>query len=213
MPIVSSRCSMHVLLAILVVAVARPALAGPPLLCFPFDIGTATSLPWDGSHGWKGMRADYDLSHLATDAVTLLAPSTPVVVRMETLRRAALYATLDETAARTLAAALMARARAAGDGAKPNALALFDAGYLVETLKQTAPIAAGTSAVVAGVDGYAMVRASLSASGNDPAIEFAAALMTSDPARRASHDDHVRRARAGVPADSLLARNVGHLSR
>ena len=27
---------------------ARPALAGPPLLCHPYDIGSAVSLPWNG---------------------------------------------------------------------------------------------------------------------------------------------------------------------
>src|SRR4029079_13962835 len=30
---------------------ARPVVAGPPLVCFPFDIGTARSLPM-GTGGW-----------------------------------------------------------------------------------------------------------------------------------------------------------------
>ena len=34
------------------IALARPALAGPPLLCHPFDIGTAASLPWSGTRLW-----------------------------------------------------------------------------------------------------------------------------------------------------------------
>jgi hypothetical protein len=34
--------------------VASPALAGPPLLCFPFDIGAAKSLPM-GKGNWHAM--------------------------------------------------------------------------------------------------------------------------------------------------------------
>ena len=78
--------------AALVLAVAAPALAGPPLLCHPFDIGTAQSLPWDGTKGWFQGRADYRLEQLVPDTEAILQPGTPVLVRMETLRRAAIYA-------------------------------------------------------------------------------------------------------------------------
>ena len=84
------RSTLFALLAAL--ALAAPALAGPPLLCHPFNIGDARSLPWDGTRAfWQG-RADYRLENLAADTEALLTPSTPVIVRMETLRRAALYA-------------------------------------------------------------------------------------------------------------------------
>jgi hypothetical protein len=210
-----SRRIRLALVTVIALTAARPAVAGPPLVCFPFDIGTAASLPWDGSRGWKGMRADYDLKRVDADTLSLLMPSTPVIVRMETLRRAALYATLDVSAARALTSSLRARANRPGTGGGSNALALFDAGYFVETLKQTAPISAGAAAaaaIVADVDGYTLVRESLARSDNDPAIEFAAALITSHPAQP-GHDDHARRARAGVPADTLLARNIGQLQR
>ena len=49
---------------VLVAALASPALAGPPLVCFPFDIGTARSLPWAPDTGWKGTRSDYDVTRL-----------------------------------------------------------------------------------------------------------------------------------------------------
>ena len=38
----------HCLLAFaLVTLAAAPAIAGPPLVCHPYDIGNAASLPWD----------------------------------------------------------------------------------------------------------------------------------------------------------------------
>src|SRR5438093_13359838 len=72
------------------IVTATPAFAGPPLLCHPFEIGTARSLPWDGD--WSQGKADYKIANLIGDTEALLTPSTPVVVRMETLRRPALYA-------------------------------------------------------------------------------------------------------------------------
>src|SRR6202035_4092176 len=65
---------------------------GPPLICHAVDIGSAQSLPWTSS-GWNlSGQENYDVSHLVPDTLALLGPSTPVLVRMETLRRATLYA-------------------------------------------------------------------------------------------------------------------------
>src|SRR5215204_3214015 len=111
--------------------VAGPAFAGPPLLCHPFDIGSARSLPWDGANAWWQGRADYNLQNLVADTEAILTPSTPVIVRMETLRRAALYASLDDKVAARLLSSLNTRAQAAGAPAN----AVFDAGYLTETFK------------------------------------------------------------------------------
>src|SRR3977135_861961 len=67
---------------------AGSAIAGPPLICPAIDIGSADSLPWPRS-GWNlSGQENYDVSHLVPDTLALLAPSTPVLVRMETLRRA-----------------------------------------------------------------------------------------------------------------------------
>src|SRR6188474_2811074 len=66
--------------------------AGTPLICHPYAIGAAKSLP--GSDGdWKGVNPNYDRTHLVRDTLALLTPETPIIVRMETLRRAAIYAT------------------------------------------------------------------------------------------------------------------------
>src|SRR5882672_3899519 len=93
---------LHLLLALAAaIFVARPALAGPPLICFPFEIGTAKSLPI-GTGGWHAIDNRYDTSHLVDDTLALLTPKTSIVTRMETLRRATLYAAKDPRIAATL---------------------------------------------------------------------------------------------------------------
>ncbi len=42
------------------IVTATPAFVGPPLLCHPFEIGTARSLPWDGN--WSQGKADYKIA-------------------------------------------------------------------------------------------------------------------------------------------------------
>ena len=91
-------------LAFALVVTAAPALAGPPLICGPIDIGKAQSLPWSSAPGWNGALASYDLTHLGDDTVSLLTPQTPVNVRRETLRRAAIYAAGQTGLAESLAA-------------------------------------------------------------------------------------------------------------
>src|SRR5512147_3113240 len=101
MRIMSSPCrkSFVVVAVLAAVAAASPALAGPPLLCHPYDIAGARSLPWqDGAASWEASRSDYPAERLTTDTLALLAPATPVVVRMETLRRAAIYSARDPQA-------------------------------------------------------------------------------------------------------------------
>jgi hypothetical protein len=175
------------------------ALAGPPLVCHALEIGDAKSLPWRQSKDWDARRADYDLSKLTQDTLNLLAPATPVIVRMETLRRAAIYAARDAQLAGELREKLMARARAAEASAKPDALALFDAGYLVETFKQLAWIDRRDHS--AGVDGRRMILNAIDA-GGDPAMEFAAGLLQRWP------NEHSRKARAAAQPGSLLAVNI-----
>ena len=112
-------------LVIAVLVTARPAQAGPPLLCHPFDIGSAASLPWSGSWSWFDGQADYRLANLVGDTDALLAPSTPVIVRMETLRRAAIYASRDPDVASALLNRLAAKAQSKAAG-QADALALLD---------------------------------------------------------------------------------------
>jgi hypothetical protein len=75
----------------LLLALVRPAPAGPVLICKNYEIGAAKSLPWGGSD-WRSVKPDYDINRLVEDTLALLTPDTPVIVRMETLRRAVIYA-------------------------------------------------------------------------------------------------------------------------
>src|SRR6266404_7524668 len=85
------------------------AFAGPPLICHPFNIGDAKSLPFQGP-GWSEVQPGYDTSRLVDDTMALLAPDTPVIIRMETLRRASLYARNDTHLAQALLDRVQARA-------------------------------------------------------------------------------------------------------
>ena len=111
---------------------AIPTLAGPPLICHPISIGSAQSLPWPNDGGNLVGRSDYDVSHLVADTLSLLTPEMPVLVRMETLRRATIYAQRDQQVAKELLLRLNARTTANAR----DALASFDFGYLVECYKQ-----------------------------------------------------------------------------
>lgn len=110
------------------------AMAGPPLICHPVAIGDAKSLPWNDSPAWNGMLASYDTTHLVNDTLTILGPQTPVDVRMETLRRAAIYTSRDPKLAGELLTRLLGRTH----GANVQANALFDAGYFAEAVNEAA---------------------------------------------------------------------------
>src|SRR5207302_1632777 len=106
------------------------ALAGPPLICHPFEIDGANSLPWI-SHDWNLSGSEnYDTSKLASDTIAILDSSNVTLVHMETLRR-----------------------------------------------------------------------------GNDPQMEFAAALISVGNAS-INGQEHAEKALAGAKNDSLLARNL-----
>ncbi len=203
--------------AALVVGAAFPgsAQAGLPLICHAYDFGGAKSLPW--SNEVMSGDSTYDVSRLAEDTLALLTPSAPVIVRMETMRRAALYARKDPSVEKHLLLKLRARALDSEARGKPDALAWFDAGYFVETVRQRDTtfrrLPDGSSEpvyhpnVAMNLQGYAWIEKALALSGNDPSMEFAAAIITSWP-RQKSHDEHLRKAIAGATEGSLLARNL-----
>jgi hypothetical protein len=179
------------------------AFAGPPLICHPIEIGQAKSLPWiEFNH--KGS-LDYDLKNLSHDTLAILDSRTPVLVRMETLRRATIYARLDQPTAKELITRLQERAANSEAAGRPDALAWFDVGYLAEAYKQW--LGKGEPNPAAGLDGYSLVRKAISLRGSDPEMEFAAALITLSGPERA-HRDHAQKAMAGAKNDSLLAQNL-----
>ena len=200
--------------ALLVLAV--PVMAGPPLICHAIDIGTAQSLPWS-SPGWNlNGNETYDSANVVADTLKLLAPTTAVLVRMESMRRATLYAQRKSG----IASELLARVEARAKENPKDALAEFDYGYLVETYKQAKWLAEHTNWLKSStgwrneemgaaekVDGSALVEKAISLRGGDAEMEFAAALMTKEGAD-AERVRHVKGALAGAKRDPLLARNL-----
>lgn len=183
-----------------VLALPAVAVAGPPLLCFPMTIGTATSLPWGPGTGWNTPASDYDRSRLVADTVGLLAPGTPVIVRMETLRRATIYASTDAARAAGLLDALRARV------ATSAPLATFDLGYTIEVMRQM-QFATREKLPVPTDDGKTLVDAALSMRGDTAALHYAAALMRADSGRNDAHA-HLEAAVAGASRDAHLARTI-----
>jgi len=179
------------------------AQAGPPLICHPIEIGQAKSLPWvEFNH--RGS-TNYNLKNLSRDALAILDSHTPVLVRMETLRRATIYARQDPQVAKELITRLQERAANSDAASRPDALAWFDLGYLAEAYKQW--MGKGEPNPAAGLDGYSWVRKAISLRGGDPEMEFAAAMITL-PGPGGAHRDHLRKAVAGASSDPLLAQNL-----
>src|SRR5262249_38073061 len=145
------RSVLSTLIALaLMLTLFRPALAGPVLICKTYEIGNAKSLPWGGSD-WRSVKSDYDIDRLVEDTLALLTPDTPVIVRMETLRRAVIYSAWarvdrevnytkrNDNAAQNLFSRLVGTSKESALQAatkKPDPLRLFDAGFFVESWKQ-----------------------------------------------------------------------------
>jgi len=135
----------------------------------------------------------------------LLTPDALVLVRMETLRRAAIYAERDSRAAQELLSKLQARA----DAAKSDALALFDLGYFAEAYRQTGMMRnSSPPAGVSKINGYELVQRALALRNSDAQMEFAAALVASAVGRREAITGHLAQAAANADDGSLLAKNL-----
>jgi len=198
----------------LLLTIAGAAEAGPPLICHAFDAGSAKLLPWSNGQGWNTPDTSYDVHKLTADTLALLSPDAPVLARMETMRRATIYAAQDKQVAEQLLTALVERTKADG-GSSP--LAWFDAGYLIESYRQASHIykwdmlSSAQRAKWAlrsepkGADGYSFVTKAIGMSGNNPEMEFAASLMKEGPEGAA----HRRRAQASAHPGTLLAKNLG----
>lgn len=183
------------------------ALAGPPLICHSFDIGNAKSLPWI-SHDWKLTGAEsYNVNNLVSDTTSILDSDSTVLVHMETLRRAVLYAQKDPVIAKRLLLKLIARSDAASPYTASGALATFDTGYFAATLDQVHWINKDFPNPAQGLDAYALVKKAIHFHGDDAQMHFAAALITlDDPA--SDQQGHAKKALVGAQSDPLLARNL-----
>jgi hypothetical protein len=199
-------CSVAVVLTI-----AAAAEAGPPLICHPFDAGSAQLLPWAArGQEWNAPDRSYDVKRLTADTLKLLSSDAPILARMENMRRATIYASQDPRVATELLQAVLKRAEPVTSSGASNPLALFDAGYLVETFHQGVGINKSSDALTVAlrdlkvIDGYAMVRRAMDVGGATPEMEFAASLMKEGPVSA----EHRRRAVSGARTGSLLAKNL-----
>ena len=194
-----------------------PAPVGTPLLCREFAIGDARSLPWD--HG-RACRPDYDRSRLVADVEEILKTERDLIVRLETLRRAALYTRGDRALAWQLLGRIGLGVLEQSAISSKESTAWFDVGYLAAALEQMGTDLGFRAGVAENQEGYAYMLKALErarAEGADQVatIEFVAALLVHPAMRRsptaedvARYEKHLDAARAGATSGSLLARNL-----
>ena len=192
-----------------VICCATPALAGPPLICFPFEVESGKLIAWGSGPGWNTPDRAYDIKNVIADTSATLAPDAPILTRMENMRRATIYAMRDPQIAHDLLKTVMNRALAT----TVDSRAWFDAGYLIESYKQAVhlrdtrkPKLRAWAAVdeTIRVDGYTWVKKAMAMTAPSAEMEFAASLMTQGAVASA----HRARAIAAAPKGSIVARNL-----
>jgi hypothetical protein len=217
MPNATVRNLRHLIGALALLVVAGAAEAGPPLICHPFETGPVRLLPWANAPGWNTPDTAYDVRNVTADTLRLLSPDAPVLARMENLRRATIYASQSRDEAFELLTALLGRALSAQASGSRDPMPLFDAAYAIEAFRQAAgihrwkssqPREEWLSRELGDLTGQPLIERALALAGDNAEMEFAASLMT----RGAAADAHRRRARAGAPRGSLLARNIARLN-
>lgn len=192
-----------------VICFATPALAGPPLICFPFEVESGKLIAWGTGSGWNTPDRSYDIKKLIADTNVVLTTDAPILTRMENMRRATIYAMRDPLIAQALLKTVMTRALATTTDSR----AWFDAGYLIESYKQAVHLRdngkpglrawAGVDETIR-VDGYNWVKKAMAMTAPSAEMEFAASLMTQGSLASA----HRAKATATAPKGSLVARNL-----
>jgi hypothetical protein len=192
---------------------ATPALAGPPLICLPFQVEGGKLIAWGTGSGWNTPDRSYDINKLIADTNSVLTSDAPILTRMENMRRATIYAMRDPNIAGELLKTVMARALATTSDSR----AWFDAGYLIESYKQAVhlrdqrkPELRTWAAVdeTIRIDGYNWVKKAMAMTAPNAEMEFAASLMTQGTVASA----HRAKAVAAAPKGSLVARNIAAIN-
>lgn len=199
------------LAAAAVCALPLAAEAGPPLLCHPHEIGSAKSLPMGKDKFEKA--SGYDAKNVVDDTLSLLKTERSALVRMETLRRATVYLRENPRGASELLGKL-AWIALDGESAseRPNASeAWFNAGVLAASLAQMGIDVDFKVGVKDGIIGYAWMTKALAEGGENPEMEFAAALMTAESPKlsRTHLARAVTRAKEGSNLAVSIERNNG----
>lgn len=202
---------------------------GPPMVCHEVMIGKAKSLPWDGGRG--GSASGYDVKKLPGDTAALLAAESSTLVRMETLRRAAVYMSYQTPAeGERLAWELIGRrggwvmlGEASG---KLDPASWFDVAYFIGCLNQVGMASAPKFGEAQGVPGYMIMQKALklakelNTGPNEMAeMQFGAAVMTHPAMRNMEwkydigtkddiYDRHILAAVKGCQGNELLETNI-----
>lgn len=195
-----------ILLLLVLATLALPARAHPYLAERAVQIGEGRSLPWNGETDF-GLVADYEVkTRLVPDTLAFLTPTTPPLVRFETLRRAALYlsprcSTPEDSLPLRVQLARRLQARVDRQGLVPRvrALSRFDAGCF-------AALCAKDRTLSSGRDGYAMAEQALSEL-PEAAAEIHYLLARIAPPGNAD-ETHWAAALGGAEDDTLLADNI-----
>ena len=182
----------------------------------------AKSIAWNGKQ-WRDVKKDYDLNQLVPDVMAILETDAPVLVRMETMRRAAIYAVWSlrdakvgfdpkgDRAAIALLDKILARKNAAevrGFKTKADKLALFDAGYLLETYKYIGFEEIAKNPVLSA-ESLAWVEKANNALACPGEIELALAIILQNhQGTTAAQDKHLKNAVGKAAEGSLLAKNI-----
>jgi hypothetical protein len=194
-------------------ALATPALAGPPLICHPFETGGGKLIAWGNGPGWNSPQAGYDLKNLVADTNAVLTSDAPLLTRMENMRRATIYAMRDPAIANDLLKLVVNRALSTTNDGR----AWFDAGYLIESYKQAVHMRTGGKPELRAwaavdetirIDGYGWVKKAMAMSAPSAEMEFAASLMTRDPIA----SSHRAKALSAAGKGSLVAQNIAKLA-
>ncbi len=180
-----------------------------PLVTWALEIGNARSLPWGDPKAWNAPAPGYDVRRAPRETLTLLASNTPVLARMETLRRAVVYSQADPGIAYQLLAALTARVREAEAAGKPDVLAWFDLGYLVEVSNQAQWL---KKRYLEEINGYSLVMRAIRVAGDSAPgaleMQFAAGLILLEPKGQHPYYPHFRTVVRAAGEGSLLAINL-----
>ncbi len=220
--------AVHAVTAASVSAIAY-APFGPPMVCHEVMIGKAKSLPWDGGRG--GSASGYDVLKLPGDTAALLAAESSTLVRMETLRRAAVYISYQTPAeGERLAWELIGRrggwvmlGEASG---KLDPASWFDVAYFIGCLNQVGMGSAPKFGEAKGVPGYMIMEKALKLAkeiGAGPRemaeMQFGAAVMTHPAMRNMEwnydigtrddiYDRHILAAVRACEGNELLETNI-----
>ena len=189
------------------------SVAGPPIVCHPFEIRGVESLPW-GSGAFQSKRG-YDTKKLVGQTVECLDGQVSTIARMETLRRAAVYVDGNRDLGLELLSRLCWRAMDAEAAGKPDAAAWFDAAFLVACYEEMGPNVIGKAGIAESVPAYAWMQRAVKldeADGQiDAGMRLGAALMV-HPMMRESRDGlyavHLACALDAAEEGSIEAANV-----